>query len=135
MLLFQLYYCGLKYNRSFYLKQVAKHLLAFLLVIAGILHFTATESYMRIMPPWLPAHRFLVQLSGIMEIFLGGLLLFSSTQKWAAWGIILLLIAVFPANIQMTINYCYDNHPHFWLSVFRLPLQGLLIWWAYQYTK
>lgn len=52
----------------------------------------------------------------------------------AAWGIVLLLIAVFPANVQMMLNYKAQSNPFLWLSVLRLPLQGLLIWWAFQYA-
>jgi uncharacterized membrane protein len=45
------------------------------------------------------------------------------------------LIAVFPANIQMTINYANEHNPDLWISIVRLPIQILLIWWAWVYTK
>ena len=106
-----------------------------LYVAAGVNHFVHAEMYLAIMPPWLPAHRFLVYLSGIMEIIFGALLWFPGTRRLAAWGIILLLIAVFPANIQMALNYYHHQSPQLWLAIFRLPLQFLLIWWAWQYTK
>lgn len=109
--------------------------MASLYAAAGINHFVNPQTYLAIMPPWLPAHSFLVFISGLLELILGVLLFFTPTRRLAAWGIILLLIAVFPANIQMTINYEREEHPNFWLSVLRLPLQFLLIWWAYQYTK
>lgn len=89
---------------------------------------------MKIMPPWLPWHLQLVYISGLFEILLGLLLLPELTRSWAAWGIIALLIAVFPANIQMMLNYYHRHLPGLWLTIVRLPLQGVLIWWAWSYT-
>lgn len=106
-----------------------------LYVAAGINHFVHPTTYLAILPPWLPAHNFLVVFSGVMEMLLGLLLLVPQTRRLAAWGIILLLITVFPANIQMALNYGKSQHPQLWLALFRLPVQGLLIWWAHQYTK
>jgi uncharacterized membrane protein len=103
--------------------------------IAGINHFLNPSSYIKIMPPWLPFPEALVFVSGAIEIVCALLLLPSFSRKLAAWGIIVLLIAVFSANIQMSINYHKENNPYFWLTLLRLPLQFLLIWWAYQFTK
>lgn len=103
-------------------------------IAAGAWHFINPGPYLSIMPPWLPMHSLLVSISGIIEIVLGILLLIQGTRRIAAWGLILLLVAVFPANVQMMINYKVAHNPHYWLSVLRLPLQPLLIWWAYQYT-
>lgn len=102
---------------------------------AGFNHFWHPKMYHKIMPPWLPWHKELVVISGICEMVLAVMLLFPVSRQLAAWGIIALLIAVFPANIQMTINYWERNHPYFWITVVRLPLQLVLVWWAYQYTK
>ncbi|WP_247235015.1 DoxX family protein [Telluribacter sp. SYSU D00476] len=103
-------------------------------IVAGILHFVIPKFYLRIMPPFLPAHQLLVALSGVAEILLGVAMFFPATRSWAAWGIILLLIAVFPANIYMAYA---DKFQHLSPLVRwgRLPLQFLLIWWAYQYTR
>jgi len=90
---------------------------------------------MKIMPEWLGWHKQLVIISGIAEITLAILLLFKRTQQLAALGIIMLLIAVFPANIQMMLNYYKEQNPMLWLAVLRLPLQLLLIWWAYSLTS
>ena len=105
-----------------------------LYMLAGLNHFLTPDMYLKIMPSWLPHHELLVLVSGIAELVLGILLFFPSMRRIAAWGIILLLIAVFPANIQMMLDYRLKGHPLFWLTVVRLPLQFLLIWWAYQYT-
>lgn len=106
-----------------------------LYIIAGFNHFVHPRFYLKIMPPWLPLHSLLVLLSGIMEVVFGILLCIPATRLFAAWGLIVLLIAVFPANIQMMLNYRHQHHPQLWLAVLRLPLQGLLIAWAYVYTK
>lgn len=77
----------------------------------------------------------MVFISGVCEVLLAMLLLIPATRKIAAWGIILLLIAVFPANIQMTIIYIRNDNPYAWVAVFRLLLQPVLIFWAYGFTK
>ncbi len=87
------------------------------------------------MPPWLGSHDELVIISGVAEIILALLLLFPAFRHIAAWGIIILLIAVFPANVQMLLNYMKDHDPYTWIAIIRLPLQALLIWWAYGFTR
>ncbi len=111
------------------------YLMSLVYIVAGINHFINPAMYRSIMPPWLPWHRELVLISGVLEVVLGVLLLFPGTRVPAAWGIILLLIAVFPANIQMALQWWRESHPYLWAALLRLPLQGLLIWWAYTYTK
>ena len=83
----------------------------------------------------MPLHKELVLISGIAEVLFALLLLFPVTRRFGAWGIIALLVAVFPANIQMLINYYQQNNPMLWIAVLRLPLQLVLIWWAYGFTK
>lgn len=109
--------------------------MALLYVLAGINHFVSTESYVAIIPQWLPAHRLLVYISGIIEVLLACLLVVPATRQLAAWGLIGLLIVVFPANIQMMLDYESAGNPLLWLSILRLPLQFFLIGWAYQYTR
>ena len=72
-----------------------------------------------------------LQAAGIESMQKENLLLLPTTRKMAAWLIILLLIAIFPANIQMMLHYMDENNPRLWMAVVRLPLQVLLIWWAY----
>ena len=121
--------------QAFKLKAVGCYLMALLYIVAGINHFLNSSMYISIMPAWLPVKLFLVQLSGVCEILFGALLIPSATKQFSAWCIIFLLIAVFPANIQMSINYYRANNPYFWLTILRLPIQFLLIWWAWIYTK
>lgn len=110
-------------------------LLGVLFTAAGVLHFTRPEFYLRIMPPYLPWHYELVLISGVFEILGGVGLLIPRFQIYAAWGLIALLVAVFPANIHMALHA--ENYPNFAPAVLwgRLPLQGLLILWAYWYTQ
>lgn len=103
--------------------------------VAGINHFIHTTAYVSIMPPWLPSPLALVYISGICELLLGILLMPHFTRRIAAWGIIALLIAVSPANIQMMLNYLHAHNPYTWLTIVRLPLQLVLIGLAAIYTK
>jgi uncharacterized membrane protein len=109
-------------------------LFAALFVASGIDHFVVTGAYLKIMPPYLPFPRVLVLLSGAFELALGVMLLIPRTSRLAAWGLVTLLVAVFPANI-----YLYQHQEILPLPpiahLLRLPLQGLLILWAYTYTR
>ena len=125
MLRYRLYFVGL-------------YLCALLYLAAGINHFVNDAMYLRTMPPYLPAHAFLVGLSGVIEILLGlALALRPKTRLrvWAAWGIVLLLIAVFPANIQTYLNMKATSDPRLTIALVRLPLQLPLIAWAWAYTR
>lgn len=117
------------------LKIILKYLLCALFVLGGLNHFINPAFYLKMMPPYLPWHLFLVYLSGFFEVALGVLLLVPALTRVAAWGMIALLVAVFPANVQMAINpQLYpDIHPLIlWL---RLPLQAVFIAWAYWQTR
>lgn len=102
---------------------------------AGINHFFKPAFYLQIMPAWLPWHKELVFISGIAEILCALLLLFPLTRRIGAYCTIALLIAIFPANIQMLLDYNRDDNPLLWVAVLRLPIQLLLIWWAYSFTR
>ena len=116
------------------LKIASKFILAVFMIGAGVMHFARPDFYLKIMPPYLPAHYELVILSGVCEVVLGILLLVPKVSKLTAWGIIALLVAVFPANIHIFQNPEVLPAPPI-LHLLRLPLQGLLILWAYWHTK
>ncbi len=121
-------------DRRHGLRKLGKSLFAALFLVGGVSHFTRTEFFLKAMPPALPYPRELVLISGAIEIALGILLLWPATSRLAAWGLIALLVAVFPANVSMY------QHPEIFpyppnLLLLRLPLQGLLILWAYLYTR
>lgn len=110
------------------------------MVVIGCLHFTHVQVFASIVPGYLPAPELLVYASGVSEVALGVGLLFERTRVLAAWGLMVLYVAVFPANVNMAL------HPHLpvagvdvsipplalWL---RLPLQLALLYWAYRYTR
>lgn len=110
------------------------YLMAGIYILAGINHFRNPKMYVKIIPDYLPAPRLLNICSGLSEIFLGILLCIPSYSIFGAWGIILLLIAIFPANIYMLTNQKASFGLPKWLLWLRLPLQIALIFWAYLYT-
>lgn len=116
------------------IKPVSKYLLAIFMIVAGTMHFVNPEFFLKIVPPYLPLHKELVLLSGVCEILLGVALLIPRYSHLAAWGIVALLIAVFPANV-----YLYQNQKILPASpiihLLRLPLQGVFILWAYWHTR
>jgi len=114
---------------------VFKYLLGILFVFGGIAHFTKTEFYLKAMPDYLPLHEFIVYSSGVLEIILGLLLLINKTTRKAAIGIIVLLIAIFPANVNMYFNHTDFPDMSETSLLIRLPIQLLLIAWAYIYTR
>jgi uncharacterized membrane protein len=118
-------------------KETLRIFLSIALIIVGITHFIRPEQYARIVPPQLPYPFELVYISGFFEVLGGVGLLIPSVSVAAAWGIIALFIAVFPANINQAINSIpIDGIPHhpllYW---FRLPFQAVLIAWAWWYTQ
>ncbi|MDX2170151.1 MAG: DoxX family protein [Deltaproteobacteria bacterium] len=119
------------------IKRILLYVMAAFYIFAGVMHFVRPEFYRPMMPPYLPWHDFLIFLSGVAEVGLGAAVLVPAIRPLAAWGIILLLIAIFPANIHIALN----NVPLFGnpegagiLNWVRLPLQGVLILWAWWYT-
>jgi uncharacterized membrane protein len=106
-------------------------------IVAGVLHFVIPKFYLAIMPTWLPAPLLLVQLSGVAEL-LGGIgLLVPSTRRAAAVGLIVLLIAVLPANVEMLRQaYARPSALLFRVALWlRLPLQPLLMWWVWRVAQ
>jgi uncharacterized membrane protein len=104
--------------------------IAAIFVVAGVLHFAIARSYEAIVPPFLPARRFLVYLSGACELAGGIGLLVPRTRRPAALGLVALLAAVFPANVQMLANAIAAARPQWQVALLwlRLPLQFGLMW-------
>ena len=111
--------------------------MSLLYVTVGVKHFTNTDFFVSIVPSIINWKEEIVLLSGLIEVILGILLLFNQTRKLAAWGIILLLIAVFPANIYLYLS----EIPREALNIsknqalFRMPFQIPLIIIAYWHSK
>ena len=107
-------------------------LLALIFFTSGVLHFLKPTPFLKIMPRWVPFPKWANYLTGALEILFAVALLYTKTREAAAWGIIALLIAVFPANwrhYQLTKGTKFET-----MTLLRLPLQLFLIWWAFQYT-
>jgi len=111
--------------------------LAGLFVVSGILHLAMPKPYIRIVPPMLPRPDLLVLISGGAEI-LGGIgLLVPRLKRSAGYGLAVLLIAVFPANIYMAVAHVPSDGilGNRWLQWLRLPVQVPLIWLALRYAR
>jgi uncharacterized membrane protein len=118
-------------------RTISRWVLTVFMVAAGINHFASPEPYVGMVPPQLPAPWALVYVSGVAEI-LGGLgLILPATRRLAAWGLIALLIAVFPANLNMAMNHLPlgARHVPAWALWARLPLQLVFIWWASLFAR
>lgn len=106
-----------------------------LYIAAGLNHFINPDFYLRMMPPYVPWPTFLHLTAGALEVLGGALLLFPPLRHWAAWGLVLLLLAVYPANLHVAFNHhLYPEIPLLFHWI-RLPLQFLLIAWAWWYTR
>ncbi|WP_089876672.1 DoxX family protein [Halogeometricum limi] len=112
-------------------------------VVAGVLHFVAPAVYEQVVPPQFPRPRALVLLSGVAEVVLGVGVLFERTRRASAWGLVALLVAVFPANVYMATSDDLElrgvperlRDPSDAALWARLPLQALLVAWAWWYTE
>ena len=105
-----------------------------LYVLAGMNHFRKPKLYERITPPYIPAKSTVVLLSGLVEMILGFMVLTPDSQQWAAWGIILMLIAFLPVHFYMLQNKEAAMKLPRWVLIARIPLQFALMYWAYLYT-
>ncbi len=116
------------------MKNAFLYLMALAYILAGINHFVHPDFYLKMLIGFLPYPNELNIISGAAEILLGIGLMIPQTRIISAWGIILLLIAIFPANINMALNKEQWDFSAAMLYL-RLPIQFLLIWWAFIYTK
>lgn len=104
-------------------------------VILGVMHFVKTDAYMKVMPPVIPFHLECVYLSGLAEIIGGIMILFQPTRRMAVYGLIALLIAVFPANIYMAMRPdLFPKIPQ-WVLLLRLPFQPIFIYFVWKLRK
>lgn len=112
---------------------IGPYLIGGLFIVAGAAHFIWPTAYERIVPDYLPMHRALVVASGAFEILGGIAATYPATRGLAGWGLIMLLLAVFPANVHMATHAAsFADVAPAWLLYARLPLQFVLIAWAYR---
>ena len=116
------------------MKEISLYIMAALYVVAGVYHFARPKFYLRIIPLYIPWHKAVNSITGAAEILLGLLLLYPPYSRIAAWGIIALLIAVFPANVNHLTSAKPGRGIPIWALYLRLPFQGFLILWAWWHT-
>ena len=118
-------------------KKITIYFMGSAYVYVGIRHFIDPNFFLAIMPDYLPYHLEAVYISGVFEILLGGMLLFKKSRRIAGWGLIALLIAVFPANIYLAQNEAAQQSLDISqsLAIIRLPFQALFLGLAYWHTK
>ena len=120
------------------MKKFSLYAAAALFLGAGFLHLVRPGPFAAIVPPYIPQHFAVVYISGMAEIAGGVGLLMRRTRWLAAWSLVLLLVAVFPANVNMAIHHIQldptDTLPT-WAMWARLPFQGLFIAWAYWFAR
>lgn len=109
----------------------ARYFLAVFFILAGANHFLNPRPYLTMMPPGLPFPELLNYLAGVAEVAGGVGILLSRWQRAAGWGLIILLVVIFPANIHIALNGWEGVEIARWLLWARLPLQFVLIAWVY----
>jgi len=111
---------------------IALLILSLAFITAGTNHFLHPQSYVAIMPSYLPAHLELVYISGFFEVTGGAGVLIYQLRRWSGFGLIALSIAVFPANLHMALNsHEFADLAEAWFWFARLPLQLVIIGWIY----
>ena len=118
-----------------YIKPFSIIVMSWFYISAGLLHFTNTNWFLQIVPPYLPMKMELVYLSGLFEVILGIMLIVPALRYYAGWGLILLLIAVYPANIYLAQTNGAAMNTSALVAWGRLPFQFLFIGIAYWHTK
>ena len=111
-----------------------QYLMGILLVAAGFNHFRTPKLYERIIPSYIPIHSTMVLVSGLLEMSLGLLLLNKETQTMAAWMIIVMLFVFLVVHIHMLQHKGASLKLPKWFLILRIPLQFVLMYWAYLYT-
>jgi len=111
------------------------YVMALLYVLAGINHFRKPELYFKIIPPFFTNKKFINEMTGLLEIMLGVYLCIPIFSNLAAISIMILLVVIFPSNIYMVIEKKAHLGLPKWLLYLRLPIQLVLILWAYHYTN
>ena len=118
-----------------YIKPFSIIVMSWFYIYTGLLHFTNTNWFLQIVPPYLPIKLELVYLSGLFEVILGIMLIVPALRYYAGWGLILLLIAVYPANIYLAQTNGAAMNTSALIAWGRLPFQFLFIGIAYWHTK
>ena len=116
------------------IKQISLIAMAVFYIVAGLNHFKVPKFYYKLIPPFLGNKKLINVASGAAEVILGVALLIPILSHWAAWGIIALLVAVYPANIYHLQQKGAGMKVPIWGLWFRLAFQFVFIAWAYWHT-
>ncbi len=118
------------------MKKVFLYIMTVMYAAAGIYHFVNPKFYINIMPDCFRVHSLLNITGGVSEIVLAVMLLVESARKPASFLIIAMLVVfLLLIHIPMAIDFYKTDHQELWIAIIRLPLQLVLIWWAWLYTK
>jgi len=109
------------------------YLMSAMYAFAGLMHFIKPKAYLKVMPNFMPQPKLLVYLSGVAEIVLGVALLITSLKNWAIIGIVAMLLVFMIVHINMLRGGKHAAGVPMWILILRLPVQGVLVWWALQY--
>ena len=120
-----------------YIKLLTIYFMSIAYTYVGVRHFIDPDFFLAIMPNYLSMHLFIVYLTGLMEVAFGFLLAFRRTRKFASYGLIILLLIVFPANIHLVESELSQSilEVSKEQTIIRLPFQGLLLLLAYWHSK
>ena len=120
-----------------YIKLITVYFMSIAYTYVGVRHFIDPDFFLAIMPNYLSMHLFFVYLTGLMEVVFGTLLAFRKTRKFASYGLIILLLIVFPANIHLVESELSQSilEVSREQSIIRLPFQGLFLILAYWHSK
>lgn len=116
------------------MKNISAYMMGLFYTAAGINHFVNPQFYEKTLSGLLPYPSALNMLSGAAEIVLGVGVMIPATRRMAAWGVVVLLVIIFPANVNMAIHW-REWGASITPFLIRLPIQVLFLWWAYTLTK
>lgn len=102
-------------------------------IVAGIMHFVKPKMYMRILPGYLPGHKFLVNFTGFLEIIVGVAICFAPSKSIAVYTIIAMLVFFLPVHFHMLLGKNASMGVPKWILILRIPLQFALMYWAFLY--
>ncbi|HXP52927.1 MAG TPA: MauE/DoxX family redox-associated membrane protein [Bacteroidia bacterium] len=117
------------------MKKLSLYSMALFYLLAGINHFYSSNFYETIMPAYIGYHKLLIEISGVVEILLALILIPNYTRRIAATLIAVMLVIFLWLHIQMLIDFWSKDNKHLWIAILRVPMQFILIWWAYSFTS
>lgn len=122
-------------EKSISVRTYSRFAMSIFYIIVGTFHFLIPNTYIKIIPSYIPYHYELVLISGLIEVILGFLLLYKKCVKQVSWGIILLLTTIIPINIYLQQSEIILDADIPWITWGRIPLLLFLMLWAFYHTR